>query len=67
MFRRNVDFFGVAAIALAMLAFSAARSWHFGLDFNDAVDSIRIEKAIDIQTTCPTTRQVLLSLSSIFR
>jgi hypothetical protein len=59
MFGRNVDFFAVLFIALAMLGFAEARTWHIP-------DSIRIGNAIDIER-CPTTQQVLSNLSSIFR
>ena len=59
MFGRNVDFFAVLFIALAMLGFAEARTWHMP-------DSIRIGNAIDIER-CPTTQQVLSNLSSIFR
>ena len=59
MLGRNVDFFGVFFIALAMLGFAEFRSWH-------VPDSIRIENAIDVES-CPITRQVLSNLSVIFR
>jgi hypothetical protein len=59
MFGRNVDFFAVLFIAVAMLGFAEARTWHMP-------DSIRIGNAIDIER-CPTTQQVLSNLSSIFR
>jgi hypothetical protein len=59
MFGRNVDFFAVLFIALAMLGFAEARTWHMP-------DSIRIGNAIDIER-CPTAQQVLSNLSSIFR
>jgi hypothetical protein len=59
MFGRNVDFFAVLVIAVAMLGFAEARTWHMP-------DSIRIGNAIDVER-CPTTQQVLSNLSSIFR
>jgi hypothetical protein len=59
MFGRNVDFFAVLFIALAMLGFAEARTWHMP-------DSIRIGNAIDVES-CPATQQVLSNLSSIFR
>jgi hypothetical protein len=59
MLGRNVDFFGVFFIALAMLGFAELRSWH-------VPDSIRIENAIDVER-CPISRQVLSNLSVIFR
>ena len=61
MFGRNVDFFGVLFIALAMLAFAEVRSWHVP----EALDSIRFGDAINVER-CPTSRQVLSSLSAIF-
>jgi len=59
VFGRNVDFFAVLFIALAMLGFAEARTWHMP-------DSIRIGNAIDVER-CPTTQQVLSNLSAIFR
>ncbi|HTC87916.1 MAG TPA: hypothetical protein VK686_06435 [Bryobacteraceae bacterium] len=59
MFGRNVDFFAVLFIALAMLGFAEARTWHIP-------DSIRIGNAIDIDR-CPTTQQVLSNLAAIFK
>jgi hypothetical protein len=58
MFGRNVDFFGVLFIALAMLGFAEVRNWH-------VPDSIRFGDAIDVER-CPTSQQVLSSLSAIF-
>jgi hypothetical protein len=62
MMGRNIDFFAVFFIALAMLGFAEARSWHVP----EALDSIRVENAIDVQQ-CPVTvtRRVLANLSSI--
>jgi hypothetical protein len=62
MFGRNIDFFAVLFIALAMLGFAEARSWHL----EEALDSIRIENAIQVDH-CPTSRQVLSTLTSIFQ
>ncbi len=59
MLGRNVDFFGVFLITLAMLGFAELRNWH-------VPDSIRIENAIDVER-CPISRQVLSNLSVIFR
>jgi hypothetical protein len=62
MFGRNVDFFGVLFIALAMLGFAQVRS----LNLPAALDSIHIENAIQVDR-CPTSQQVWSNLSSIFR
>lgn len=59
---RNIDFFAVLLIALTMLGFAQVRSWNF----QKAIDSIRIQDAIDIQR-CPLTPQVLSDLASMFR
>ena len=61
MFKQNVDFFGVFFIALAMLGFAELRSWNIP----DALDSIRIENAIQIER-CPMSRQVWSNLAAIF-
>jgi hypothetical protein len=60
MFKQNIDFFAVLSIALAMLGFTEARSWHFP----EALDSIRIEKAIEVER-CPISRQVVSNIRSI--
>ena len=60
MFRRNIDFFAVLFIALAMLGFAEARSWHL----EEALDSIRIENAIQVER-CPISRQVVSNIRSI--
>jgi hypothetical protein len=60
MFGRNIDFFAVFFIALTMLVFAEARSWHLP----EAMDSIRFENAIDVEQ-CPTTRQVLSNIASL--
>jgi hypothetical protein len=59
---RNIDFFAVLFIALAMLGLARVRSWNF----NDALDSIRVENAIHVES-CPISKQVALSLSCLFR
>jgi hypothetical protein len=61
MLRRNVDFFGVFFIALAMLGFAGVRSWHLP----EALDSIHIENAIQMDR-CTNSRQVWSNLASIF-
>jgi len=58
MLGRNVDFFAVLVIALAMLGFAEVRTWRMP-------DSIRIGNAIDVER-CPVSQQVLSNLSSIF-
>jgi len=60
MFRQNIDFFAVSVIAIAMLAFAEARSWHLP----EALDSIRVENAIDVEN-CPISRQVWSNLASL--
>ena len=60
MFKQNIDFFAVLFIALAMLGFAEARSWHL----EEALDSIRVENAIQVDG-CPTSRHVITTLSSI--
>jgi hypothetical protein len=62
MLGRNVDFFAVLFIALAMLGFTALRSWHLP----EALDSIRFENAIQVDDRCPISRQVLSNLACIF-
>jgi len=62
MFGRNIDFFAVFFIALAMLAFAEVRSWHL----HDALDSIRLENAIQVER-CPISEQVLSNVFSILR
>jgi hypothetical protein len=62
MFGRNIDFFAVLFIALAMLGFAQVRPWNLP----EALDSIRVGPAIDVDR-CPITRQVLSNFSSIFR
>jgi hypothetical protein len=62
MFGRNVDFFAVCCIAVAMLGFAEARSWHF----QEALDSIRVENAIQVDR-CTTSRHVMSTLSSILK
>ena len=62
MLRQNIDFFAVSIIALVMLGFAEARSWHFP----ETLDSFRVENAIDVER-CPISSQVLLNLTSILR
>jgi hypothetical protein len=62
MFGRNVDFFAVLFIALAMLGFAEVRSWHL----QEALDSIRVENAIQIDR-CPVSQRVFSNLASIFK
>jgi hypothetical protein len=62
MFGRNIDFFAVLFIALAMLGFAEARSWHL----EEALDSIRVENAIQVDR-CPTSQHVMTILSSILK
>jgi hypothetical protein len=61
MFGRNVDFFGVLFIALAMLGFAEVRNLHL----SDALDSIRVGNAIQVER-CPITGQVWSNLASMF-
>jgi hypothetical protein len=61
MFGRNIDFFAVFFIALAMLGFAEVRSWHL----REALDSIRVGNAIQVER-CPISEQVLSNLASIF-
>jgi hypothetical protein len=61
MFGRNIDFFAVLVIGLAMLGFAEVRSWHV----REALDSIRVENAIQVER-CPISRQVLSNIGSIF-
>jgi hypothetical protein len=60
MFKQNIDFFAVLSIALAMLGFAEVRSWHF----QEALDSIRVEKAIQVER-CAISRQVVSNIRSI--
>jgi hypothetical protein len=60
MFGRNIDFFAVSVIALAMLGLAEVRSWHL----TEALDSIRIGDALAIER-CPISRQVVSELASI--
>jgi len=62
MFGRNIDFFAVLFIALAMLGFAEARSWHL----EEALDSIRVENAIQVDR-CPTSQHVMTALGSILK
>ncbi len=60
MFGRNIDFFAVLFIALAMLGFAEVRSWHIP----EALDSIHVENAIQIDR-CPLSEKVLSNIFSI--
>ena len=60
MFKHNIDFFAVLAIAVAMLGFAEVRTWHF----QDPLDSVHLENAIDIER-CPLSQEVISSLSSL--
>jgi len=60
MFGRNIDFFAVFFIALAMLGVAEVRSWHV----REALDSIRVENAIQVKR-CPISEQVLSNIASI--
>jgi hypothetical protein len=62
MFGRNVDFFGVFFIALAMLAFAEVRNWHLP----EALDSIRVGNAIQVER-CPITGQVWSNIAAMFQ
>ena len=57
---RNIDFWAVFFIALAMLGFAEVRQWHLP----EALDSIRVEKAIRIER-CPMPREIFSSLRAI--
>jgi hypothetical protein len=62
MFGRNVDFVSVMLITLVMLGLGWARS----LQWNEALDSIRIVDAIRVERCpLPLPREVLSNLSSI--
>jgi hypothetical protein len=61
MLGRNVDFFAVLFISLAMLGFAEVRSWHW----SEALDSIGFQNAIHVER-CPSSRQVISNLSGIF-
>jgi len=60
MLKKNVDFFAVLLIALAMLGIAQVRTWHF----QDPLDSVHFENAIDIER-CPLSQEVISSLSSL--
>lgn len=62
MLGRNIDFFAVLFIALALLGIAAVRSWHWP----GAVDSIRVENAIHVER-CPISEQILSNLGLIVR
>jgi hypothetical protein len=60
MFGRNVDFAAVLFITVVMLGTTWVQSWHWA----EALDSIRVEKAIRIER-CPMPREIFSSLSAI--
>ena len=60
MFGRNVDFAAVLSITLVMLGLAWVQSWHWA----EALDSIRVEKAIRIER-CPLPRDIFSNLSAI--
>jgi len=60
MFGRNIDFFAVSLIALAMLGFTVVRQWRLP----QGLDSIRVENAIQMER-CPISRQVLSGLAAM--
>jgi len=64
MFGRNVDFVAVLFITLVMLGLGWVRSSHWPSWSNDALDSIRIENAITVES-CPFPREILSNLSCI--
>jgi hypothetical protein len=60
---RNVDFFAVLMISLALIGFSKVSSiWQLP----DALDSIRIENAIHTES-CPFTGEIVSRLSRILQ
>jgi len=58
MFSRNIDFFAVLLIALAVLGLAEARSWNSA----EALDSFQVENAIHIER-CPIPEQILSTFS----
>jgi len=64
MFGRNVDFVAVLFITLVMLGFGWVRSSHWLSWSNDALDSIHIENAIQVER-CPLPSGILSALSCI--
>ena len=58
--RRHIDFIAVFFIAVVMAGFSQAASWKLP----DAADSVRLQKAANVQS-CPISREVLASLADI--
>ncbi len=60
MLRRNIDFFAVLVIALAVLAFSQAGAWS---PF-DTLDSIQVGNAIHVES-CSSPQGILSHLSYI--
>jgi hypothetical protein len=64
MFGRNVDFVAVLFITLVMLGFGWVRSSHWLSWPPDALDSIHIENAIQVER-CPLPHGILSALSCI--
>ena len=60
MLGRNIDFFAVLFIALAMLGFAELQSLHL-----PDLDHIRVEDAIQVGR-CPFSSQALSNLTAIF-
>ncbi len=64
MFGKNVDFVAVLFITLVMLGMGWVRSWHWQSWSNDALDSVRLENAIRVES-CPLPRDILSNLFCI--
>jgi hypothetical protein len=62
MFGRNVDFVAVLFIGLVMLGAAWVRSSHWA----DALDSIRVENAIQVEP-CPLPSGILTSLGWVLQ
>ena len=62
MCSRNIDFFAVLVITLAMLGFSKLAS----LRVPDALDPIRLQNAIHVES-CPLPGEILSRLAYILR
>jgi hypothetical protein len=60
MLKRNVDFVAVLFITFAMLGLGWVRAWHW----QQALDSIRFEPAIQVES-CPLTTSILSRLTCI--
>jgi hypothetical protein len=64
MFGKNVDFVAVLFITLVMLLFGRVRSWQGPSWPTEALDSIRLENAIRVES-CPLPRDILSNLFCI--